>query len=504
MERIEKVLQEIENKIYIDTEHLADAVDMPVKDVQKILDELESEYRIVKVKSGKYTLASTMGVFRGKLDCKKGGFAFLRTEEGMEDIFVSASHKGGAFDEEEVIVKLLKHQEGGNHLEGKVTMVLSPLPIEIVGTAQVKNGTVFVVNDAPGTDDIFIPKKKGKGVKNEQKVVANITKRAYGGRSPEGEITEILGKAGDAGIDILAYARRFGLIAEFPDDCMKEAQALTREKMDLQDRLDLRQEMVFTIDGDDAKDLDDAVSLKKLESGNYELGVHIADVSHYVREHASLDQEALQRGTSVYLVDRVVPMFPTELSNGLCSLNPNEDKLTLSCIMEINAKGDVVSQRIENTVIRSSHRLTYNLVNRLFDGEKQYEEIADILFEMNQLAKILRARRFEKGSIDFNIDEAQIMLNKKGKPVDVVIRQRGDAEKLIEEFMLRANITVAEQYYYMQIPFLYRIHEQPDTDRMKELSIFLGNFGIQLKGFQNIHPHAIQEMLEKVDRKSVV
>lgn len=498
MDKQEMILQEIENKIYVDAETLVEAVDMPLGALRTELDRMEKEYLVARTKSGKYALASTMGLFRGTLDCKQGGFAFLRTPEGTDDIFVPPSHKGGAFNGEEVLVKLARRQQEGKHLEGKVIRVLSPLPVETVGTVHAQRGTMFVVSDAPGIDDIYIPKKKGRGAKDGDKVVVSVTQRAFRDKSPEGEVTEILGKSGDKGVDILAYARRFGLVSEFPDDCVRQARALTEEKMDIAGRLDLREETIFTIDGADAKDLDDAVSLKTLANGNYELGVHIADVSHYVRESTPLDKEALRRGTSVYMVDRVVPMLPKELSNNLCSLNPGEDKLTLSCMMEIDAQGNVVSQRVENSVIRSAHRLTYEGVNRLFAGETVYEDIAGILFEMNKLAKVLRARRFEHGSIDFNIDEAEIRLDENGVPVEVGIRKRGDAEKLIEEFMLRANITVAEQYHYMEMPFVYRIHEQPDADRMKELAIFLGNFGIHLKGFQNIHPHAIQEVLEKV------
>lgn len=502
MDKTEQVLQVVGDRIYIDIDELAEAVDMPRGALKGILDELEREYRVARTKSGKYALAPTLGLFRGTLDCKQGGFAFLRTPEDMEDIFVPPSHKGGAFNGEDVLVRLSKRQQDGKHLEGKVIKVLSPLPVETVGTVQAKNGTVFVISDSPGVDDIYIPKKRARGAKNGQKVVVNVTQRAYKGKSPEGEVMEVLGRAGEAGVDILAYARRFGLVSEFPDACRRQAQALGQDTPDFEGRLDLRSQTVFTIDGADAKDLDDAVSLRMLENGNYELGVHIADVSHYVREGSPLDQEALHRGTSVYMVDRVVPMLPEELSNNLCSLNAGEDKLTLSCIMEIDAQGNVAAQRVENTVIRSAHRLTYDGVNRLLEGgaeeRRQYADIADTLAEMNKLAKILRKRRFERGSIDFNIDEPEIMLDRKGVPVEVTVRKRGEAEKLIEEFMLRANITVAEQYYFMELPFLYRIHEQPDADRMKELAIFLGNFGIHLKGFQNVHPHAIQEILEKV------
>ncbi|MEA5003809.1 MAG: ribonuclease R [Christensenella sp.] len=499
----EMVLKTIEDKIYSTPEDLAQELAVPLETLMPLLGELEQEYRIAKTKHGKYALASTLGLFRGELDCKQGGFAFLRTPDWMDDIFVPASKKNGAMNGEDVLVKLAKHQEAGKSMEGAVVKIFSQLPITTVGTVDKKNNTVFVVSDDRNVDDIYIPKEKAKGLKTGQKVVVDITRRAGHGKSAEGKVSEVLGRAGEKGVDILAYARRFGLVAEFDAACKKQAQELTKEKKKIDGRLDLRDRLIFTIDGKDAKDLDDAVSLRMLENGNYELGVHIADVSHYVRESTPLDKEALKRGTSVYMVDRVVPMLPKELSNDLCSLNAGEDKLTLSCIMEIDSKGKTVSQMIENTVIRSSHRLTYDGVNRILRGDtdeaEKYAEIVETLKQMNTLAKQLRARRFEKGSIDFNIDEADIILNEQGVPVDVRVRERGEAEKLIEEFMLRANITVAEQYYYMELPFLYRIHEQPDADRMKELAVFLGNFGIKLKGFQDIHPHAIEEVLEKVE-----
>ncbi|MEA4853994.1 MAG: ribonuclease R [Christensenella sp.] len=510
-EERQQLLDKIEEKIYASPDLLAAELGLPQGNVQKELDALENEYEVAKSKHGKYALASTMGLFRGTMECKKGGFAFLRTPHREEDIFIGASGKHGALDGEEVLVKLRKHQEEGRNLEGTVVKVLSALPYQTVGTVEKTRNVVFVISDDPAIDDVFIPKQKAKGLRNGQKVVFNITRRADGNRSPEGEIAEVLGNSGEKGVDILAYARRFGLTADFDEECNAQAKKLSQEQPDTVGRLDLRKSLVVTIDGADAKDLDDAVSLQILPNGNYELGVHIADVSHYVREGTPLDQEALKRGTSVYMVDRVVPMLPKEISNGICSLNPAEDKLTLSCIMEINPQGETVSHRIENTVIRSRYRLTYEAVNKILAGDKReasrFAQAADMLFAMDKLAKIMRERRFEKGSIDFNIDEAEILLDEKGKPKDVVLRQRGDAEKLIEEFMLRANVTVAQQAFYMDMPFVYRVHEQPDADKMKELSIFLGNFGIKLKGFQNVHPRAIQSVLsqaENTDEAAIV
>ncbi len=499
----ENLLREIENRIYSTRDQLAQTLDEPREEIDKALLALEQEREIAYSKQGKVALAATMGYFKGKIERKPGGFAFLRTREGMDDIFLGDRDQRGALNGEEVLVKLKRRQTEGKHLEGKVVEVLSGLPVTVVGTAHVQGKTVFVVCDGATADDVYIPQKAAKGVRDGQKVVVSVLKRAAGEKSPEGEITEILGNAGQAGVDILSYARRFGLQAEFSEPCRAQARRLVEAPFSEKGRVDLRGERIITIDGADAKDLDDAVSLTLLENGNYRLGVHIADVSHYVQENTPIDKEALLRGTSVYLVDRVVPMLPKELSNHLCSLNPDEDKYALSCLMEINARGDLVGHELASTVIRSSYRMTYADVNGILAGDarlnKKYAKIAEMLSRMDALAKTLRARRFEKGSIDFDLPEAKIVLDPKGRPVEIGVRERGDAEKLIEEFMLKCNVTVAEQFYFMEMPFLYRVHERPDRDRMKELAIFLRNFGIQLKGFMDVHPRAIQEVLARVE-----
>lgn len=435
-------------------------------------------------------------IFEGVFEAKSGGFGFVCTEEG--DIFVPAKFKNGAMQGDTVAVEIDKNPKDGLHAEGKVAYIISEGETLYVGNVDKSKNAMFVICDNPAYEDIYIPKSKNKHAKNGEKVVVKIIKRAEHGNSPEGEVVEILGKTNAPGIDILGIAKSFGLEAEFDEKVKKEARKL-KYSPDLQGRVDLRKQRIFTIDGDDAKDLDDAVSIKKLGNGNFELGVHIADVSHYVRENSELDKEALRRGTSVYLIDRVIPMLPKELSNDLCSLNEGEDKLTLSCIMEISGEGDVILGKIVNSVINSCHRMTYNNVNKMLDGDKKvirrYEDIYGDIMLMSELAKILRKKRDELGSIDFEIDEPKIELNKKGFPIKIYPAVRGEAEKIIEEFMLMANMTVAEQYFYMDVPFLYRVHGQPDSDRMKELAVFLQNFGISLKGFMNIHPKAIQKVL---------
>ncbi len=438
-----------------------------------------------------------MEFIKGFLQLKSGGFGFVVAEGG--DIYISADNINGAFDGEEVVAGILPDKRRGGNREGVVKQVLTMLPREVVGTVDKSKSAMFVVCDDNITEDIYIPKEKNGGAHNHDKVVVSIYKRAEKNKSPEGEVIEVLGRTGDAGVDILSFARRFGLTAAFSDKVEAEAAGLSFREKDTEGRLDLRSETIFTIDGADAKDLDDAVSLEKLPDGNYRLGVHIADVTHYVRQNGEIDKEAQKRGTSVYLVDRVVPMLPKKLSNDLCSLNPHEDKLTVSCIMEIDGNGDVVGNTITTSVINSVERMTYTDVNKILSGDEElslhYAHIKDTLFSMNELAAILRKRRFERGSIDFELEEPKIRLDKKGMPISIEPAERGDGEKLIEEFMLAANITVAEQYYYMEMPFVYRIHETPDTEKMRELAVFLSNFGIRLSGYQNIHPKAVQAVL---------
>ncbi len=497
----ERILEEIEKRIYVLPEQLADALELEPAEMMQELTQLEQEGEICYTKHKKVALASTMGFFKGVMDCKKGGFAFVRTAK-HGDIFIAPDQKQGALHGETVIVKLTKRQDRERNLEGRVHRILSVLPMQVIGTTQSTRNTMFVVCDVP-IEDVYITKGDTLHAKNQQKVVVSIERRGVQGRSPEGRIVEILGDVGDTAVEILSVARKFGLIAEFDEKCQAAAAQAQASPQSMEGRKDCRDWLIVTIDGADAKDLDDAVSFRKLSNGNVQLGVHIADVSQYVVESSVLDREALKRGTSVYLVDRVVPMLPKELSDDLCSLNPQEDKLTLSCMMEISPQGEVVSHEMAQTIICTKYRLTYEAVNRMLEGDANAvaADAAAMLCEMNALAKIMRARRFEKGSIDFDIDEAKIVLNDAGMPVEVGIRERGDAEKLIEEFMLAANMTVAESYFYQEIPFLYRIHEQPDTDKMRELAVFLSGFGLTLKGVANIHPRTLQQLLESVQDK---
>ncbi len=499
----QKILDEVEKRVYVSTEQLAKALGTSVKKLKAPVTELLEQGVLGRSGQGKLAMAATLGYFTGTLEAKAAGFAFLRTEGEQGDIFINQGDRHGALNGDTVLVRLKKHQGRGANLEGKVLDILSPLDKTIVGRVTCSRKMMFVDSGEPVLGEVFIPKNKANGAKKDQMVVARLTKRAVAGRRPEAKILEVLGMSGQPGMDVLAYVRRFGLVAEFPPECEEEANALRGKKLSPKGRLDFRTKLVLTIDGADAKDLDDAVSLYPLENGNVELAVHIADVSHYVRPGSELNREALERGTSVYLVDRVVPMLPKALSDDLCSLNPHEDKYTVSCVMEINRLGRVVSHVIAPSVIRSSYRMTYDDVNGILEGDsaltRKYAEISELLLDMNRLAKKLRRRRFERGSVDFDLNEAEIMLDGRGVPYDVVVRDRRDAQKLIEEFMLMANITVAQHYYKLEMPFLYRIHEQPDAEKMQELAVFLGNFGIKLHGAADIQPMDIQEVLNGVE-----
>lgn len=498
----EQILRFVEEKIYCSKDDIITAIDAPKKQLEEALRDLEKDYDLQVTRHGKYALAQTMGYFKGQFDSKNGGFGFLRMENGMDDIYIGKEHRRGALHGDRVLVKTRKNHKPGRSLEGEVVSILSPVEIDIVGTTQRSKTALFVLADDRRMGDIYIERQKTKALPSGKKVIVRITKRATSRSNPEGKIVEVLGDARGAGVDILACARRFGLTSEFSQEVLFEAKK-HKKPVKSKGRKDLRGEVVVTIDGDDAKDLDDAVSLKKLENGNWQLGVHIADVSYYVKEGGELDREALRRGTSVYLIDRVIPMLPKALSNDLCSLNPHEPKYTLSCVMEIDKKGKVVDHDLFNSLIATSHRLTYRKVNEVLEGEHETRtelaEIVPLLEEMNELASVLRKSRFKKGSIDFDMDEAQVFLDEHGKAVDIRLRERKQAEKLIEEFMLCCNITVAEHFYHMELPFLYRIHEQPDAEKMKELAIFLSNFGIKMKNTEDIHPKEIQKVLNKVE-----
>lgn len=444
----------------------------------------------------------------GVLEKTRSGFGFVRREEGG-DIFIARSNMYGAMHGDTVQADLLPECLQTRNREGVITRVLERGTKEVVGTFQKNKRFGFVVSDNQrNNDDIFVKKSDFRGAQNGDKVVVKITKYPEKNISAEGKVTEIISRCGEPGGEIKALIRANGLFETFPSRVNAEAKARAKEEItaeEIRGRRDLRYKRIITIDGASAKDLDDAVSVDILPNGNFLLGVHIADVSHYVEEDGHLDKEALKRGNSVYLLTRVVPMLPRVLSNGICSLNPGEDRLTLTCQMEIDRKGDIIQHEIFESVIHSKARMVYDDVSDILEyGDKaliaRYQFIFEDLLHMGELAKILRAKRKAKGSLDFDFDEARIELDEDEVPVFIGIENRRSANRMIEEFMLAANQTVAEHFYWMQYPFVYRVHEKPDTDKIVELKAFLAGFGICLPGNpDNIHPKALSDILQKIE-----
>ena len=435
------------------------------------------------------------------------GFGFVEIEGQDEDIFIPESDTGTAMHQDKVRIIIRDDKKEGKRQEGVVVKVLERGMPEIVGTYQLNRDFGFVISDNPKfSKDIFIPRKESVGIKNGDKVIAVITDYGSGNKNPEGKIKENLGNIRTPGTDILAIVKSFGIPSEFPEKVMKQAQRVPDHVLDADrdGRLDLRHLQTVTIDGEDAKDLDDAISLTK-EGDIYHLGVHIADVSNYVQYNSALDREALKRGTSVYLADRVVPMLPERLSNGICSLNQGEDRLALSCLMDINEKGKVVSHQIAETVINVNERMCYTDVKNILEdtdeeAKKRYEELIPMFFMMKELSGILRNSRHHRGSIDFDFPESKIILNAAGKAIDVKPYEANVATKIIEDFMLMANETVAQEYCTEEIPFVYRTHDNPDPEKVESLLTLLHNQGVKIqKAKEEITPTEIQQIIESIE-----
>ena len=433
------------------------------------------------------------------------GFGFVTAEGMEEDLYIRAENVNGAMHQDEVQV-LLKAAQEGKRREGIVKKVLTRGTMQLVGTYQESKHFGFVIPDnGRYTRDIFIPKEHSKGAVNGQKVVVALTDYGTEEKSPEGRVLEILGHVSDPGTDVLSVVKEYELPVEFPEKVMNQAERTPEQirEADMQGRMDLRKVPMVTIDGEDAKDLDDAVSLH-MENGHYVLGVHIADVANYVQERSAMDREALKRGTSVYPVDRVIPMLPEKLSNGICSLNAGVDRLTLSCIMTIDKKGNVIDHVIAETVIRVDQRMTYTSVKKILEKDEEetarYRELVPMFLRMGELAQLLREKRGKRGSIDFDFPETKVKLDEEGCPVEIMPCERNAATRIIEDFMLIANETVAEDCFWQQLPFLYRTHEKPDPDRMRKLVTFLHNFGYTLRLKDNeVHPKEIQKLLAKLE-----
>ncbi|EGQ2758576.1 ribonuclease R [Staphylococcus pseudintermedius] len=483
------------------------------RDLIKILVELEQTGMVTRTKQDRYQKQqqkTNSGLVRGTLSQNKKGFAFLRPDDQeMEDIFIPPTKINRAMDGDVVLVEVKKSRGDfrKGKFEGEVKAIESHSIKQVVGTFSEARHFGFVVpDDKRIMQDIFVPKGQELGAVEGHKVLVQITQYSDGTNSPEGQISAILGHKNDPGVDILSIIYQHGIEIEFPDDVLKEAENVPETILpdELKGRRDLRDELTITIDGADAKDLDDAIAVKKLGNGNTELTVSIADVSYYVTEGSALDREAYDRATSVYLVDRVIPMIPHRLSNGICSLNPEVDRLAMSCRMEIDAQGQVVKHEIFESVIHSNARMTYDAVNRIITDKDaatraQYPEIVPMLDLAQTLSQQLIAMRKKRGEIDFDIKEAKVIVNEEGIPKEVVTRERGEGERLIESFMLIANETVAEHFNQMEVPFIYRIHEQPKSERLRQFFDFITNFGIMVKGTgEDIHPSTLQNIHEEI------
>ena len=475
----------------------------------KILDEMEKEGLLYKTRRGKYGLPEKMNMLLGTYQGNPRGFGFLiQDNKDLQDVYISPEDANGAMDGDRILVRPIKGTTAKDKcIEGEVVKILKRTNQNVVGTFEASKHFGFVVPDNKRIFyDIFVPKEEFNGAKTDHKVVVEITRWPEKRRNPEGRVIEVLGHKDDVGTDVLSIIRQYNLPEGFPEEVIKEARMLPKEvtEQDLGDREDLRNIKVATIDNEDAKDLDDAVSIMKTENGTYKLGVHIADVSHYVKPNKAIDREALERGCSIYLVDRVIPMLPYELSNGICSLNPREDRLTLSVFMEIDSEGRVINHRIAKTVINSCERMTYTDLTRILVNKdrglmERYDYLIPEFYLMQELCQILKKRRMARGSIDFDLDEARIKLDLKGRPIEVEKDKREISHQIIEEFMLICNETVAEYIYWTQIPFIYRIHEEPDAEKLLEFNDFIHNFGYRLKGTAGeIHPKTLQELLTKI------
>ncbi|MGN0131867.1 MAG: ribonuclease R [Lachnospiraceae bacterium] len=509
-ERKKAIVNFIDSEFYVPMKEKELAIMMQVEPddrplFKKALEELLIENKVQITKRGRYVKPEEK-ILTGTFISNGKGFGFVEIEGETEDYYVPETKVHGAFHQDLVQIALLPGQRGKRQ-EAEVVKIISHGISRIVGTFEKSKNFGFVIPDnAKVSQDIFIPKEYTRQAVSGHKVVAEITDYGRDGKKPEGKIVEILGHINDPGVDILSIVKGFDLPMDFPEKVLNQAERVSSPVSDgdRAGRTDLRQAKMITIDGEDAKDLDDAVSLT-VEDGIYHLGVHIADVSNYVQENSALDREALKRGTSVYLVDRVIPMLPHTLSNGICSLNAGEDRLALSCLMDIDENGNVTDYKIVESVIRVDHRMTYTAVAAMLEERdeklrEQYHDLFPMLDQMAELAKILRKKRKARGSVDFDFQESKIILDREGNPLDIRPYDRNAATRLIEDFMLIANETVAGHFYWLEIPFVYRTHEAPDPEKIKKLGLFIHNFGYHLKAQKDeIHPKELQKLLGRIE-----
>lgn len=511
-EKQEKILGFVKSKEYkpMKINDIMMLMEVPIQDkdlFQQIVNELLLDGKLILTQRGKIMTPESLNMVYGTYTSTSRGFGFVIVENDdmyyKKDIFIHEKNSNGAMHKDKVLCQIIEN-DTGKRPEGIIIKVLEKGLKHIVGTFEQSKSFGFVVPDEKRMyNDIFIPKKYTMGAVTGHKVVVEIIKQPEEGKKPEGKVTEIIGHINDPGVDILSIIKQFDLPTDFDDLVYKQIEDIPTEVLEEEktNRLDLRNVQTVTIDGEDAKDLDDAITIEKLENGSYKLGVHIADVTHYVKEGTALDREALKRGTSVYLVDRVIPMLPHKLSNGICSLNQKEDRLALSCIMEIDNNGNIQNHQIAETIINVDKRMSYTIVNDILTNEnspylEENKQFLNMFKTMEELRNIMLKKRIKRGAIEFDFEEAKIILDEDRKPKEIKLYERNVATSIIEEFMLAANETVAEHYYWLELPFVYRSHEEPDLEKVEEMADFISKFGYKLKG-SNIHSKSFQKLLEK-------
>ena len=514
MEKQELILNFMKDENYtpMKAKEMAMILGVPKKEYNQFLDiirYLEENYKIVKNRKNRYRLIGENFV-EGIYKKNQRGFGFVKIDDREDEIYIAKEDSLNALNGDRVLIEITEEQNKVKRAEGKIKKIIKHEKETVVGTFQESRNFGFVVPDdkAFGTD-IFISKGKFLNAKNNQKVVVKITKYPQKGKNAEGEIIEVLGSIDEAGVDMLSIIKEYDLPSEFPENVIEEAKNYGNkiDEKDTQNRIDCRQDIIFTIDGEDAKDLDDAVRVIKLKNGNYKLDVHIADVSYYVREGSLLDKEAQIRGTSVYMLSRVIPMLPKELSNGICSLNAGQDRFTLSCSMEINNKGEVVSAEVYKGIINVTERMNYHDVQKILDKSdekvlKKYEKYIGNFELMAELAEILKKKRLEQGYLNLDIPESKIDLDENGKVISIGKYETSFSNEIIEQFMLSANETIAEKFYWLEAPFIYRVHEDPDIEKVKELNKFLYNFGLKIRIVnEKIYPKEVSKILEEIKGK---
>ena len=504
LEKIKELLKDVK---YLTLDQITSFLDWSPKkkkDNKTIILSWIDSGDLVMDKKHRLSLPENSGYVKGVFRIIKNKFAFVDREnsEEKEGIFIPKDEFNNALDGDTVLVEITEKKKSDKGAEGRVVKIIEHRKNTVVGILEKSKNFAFVIPTGSFGKDIYIPNSKIANADNRDLVAVEITFWGDDDRKPEGKIIKVLGSSTNSKNMIEALIYREGLSEEFSNEAMQQTKEVIKEKIDYSNRKDLTKLPIITIDGADAKDLDDAVYVEKLENGNYKLIVAIADVSHYVKKDTVLDLEARHRGNSVYLVDRVLPMFPKEISNGICSLNEKEEKLTFSCEMEIDLKGDVVNYEVYKSVIKSVHRMTYKDVNAILDGDKdlinEYSDIYEMLKQMLELSKILRAKKFTRGSIDFELPELKVILDEDNNKVEkVLLRDRGEGEKIIEDFMIAANETVAERIYWLELASIYRTHEKPDREKIVVLNEILAKFGYKIPNFDNLHPKQFQEIIER-------